>query len=147
MALIKTRRGFLGGIAAAGATSLIRTCRADAAEGPLETTTVRIQKPALCVSSLYIAEELLRAEGFTDIRYVDAPLDMHLTPVHGEADFAPPYANQCVRAIDAGEPLMVLTGLMVGCYELFAREGIDSVADLRERVSGWAPYRRSHNSC
>ena len=53
MTLIQTRRGFLGGIAAAGATSLILTRRAEAAEGPLETTTVRIQKPGSdCVSSL-----------------------------------------------------------------------------------------------
>ena len=89
MALIQTRRGFLGGIAAAGAEGLIRAPRAEAADGPLETTTVRIQKPGLCVSSLYIAEELLRAEGFTSIRYVDAPLDMHLAPIHGEADFSP----------------------------------------------------------
>ena len=136
MALIQTRRGFLGGIAAAGAEGLIRAPRAEAADGPLETTTVRIQKPGLFVSSLYIAEELLRAEGFTDIRYVDAPLDTTLGPVHGEADFAPPYANQCVRAIDAGEPLMVLAGVMVGCYELFAREGIDSVADLKGKSIG-----------
>ena len=136
MALIQTRRRFLGGIATAGAAGLLRAKRAEAADGPLETTTVRIQKPALCVSSLYIAEELLRAEGFTDIRYVDAPLDTTLGPVHGEADFAPPYANQCVRAIDAGEPLMVLAGLMVGCYELFARKGIDSVADLKGKSIG-----------
>jgi NitT/TauT family transport system substrate-binding protein len=131
MALIQTRRGFLGGIAA----GLLLVKRAEAADGPLETTTVRIQKPGLCVSSLYIAEELLRAEGFTDIRYVDAPVDA-LGPVHGEADFAPPYANQCVRAIDAGEPLMVLAGVMAGCYELFAREGIDSVADLKGKSIG-----------
>ena len=74
MALIQTRRGFLRGIAAAGATSVIGTRRAEAADGPLETTTVRIQMPGLCViPSLYIAEERLRAEGFTDIRYVEAP--------------------------------------------------------------------------
>jgi NitT/TauT family transport system substrate-binding protein len=135
MALIQTRRGFLAGIAAAGAAGLLRASRAEAVDGPLETTTVRLQKPGFCVSSLYIAEEMLRAEGFTDIRYVDAPIDA-LGPVHGEADFAPPYANQCVRAIDAGEPLMVLAGLMVGCYELFAREGIDSVSDLKGKSIG-----------
>jgi NitT/TauT family transport system substrate-binding protein len=89
MTLIQTRRRFLGGIAAVGGAGLLRAKRAEAADGPLETTTVRIQKPALCVSSLYIAEELLRAEGFTSIRYVDAPLDMHLAPIHGEADFSP----------------------------------------------------------
>jgi len=136
MALIETRRGFLGGIAAAGTAGLIRAPRAEAADGPLETTTVRIQKPALCVSSLYIAEELLRAEGFTDIRYVDAPLDTALGRVHGEADFALPYANQCVRAIDAGEPLMVLAGIMVGCFELFANNSVRTVADLKGKTVG-----------
>src|SRR6516162_6357049 len=105
MALIQTRRRFLGGIAAAGGAGLLRAKRSGAADGPLETTTVRIQKPGLCVSSLYIAEELLRAEGFTDIRYIDPPeAGFAIGPLHGEADFAPPYANQCVRAIDAGEP-------------------------------------------
>jgi hypothetical protein len=46
MAWMQTRRGFLGGVAAAGAASLIRAPRAAAAEGSLETTTVRLQKPA-----------------------------------------------------------------------------------------------------
>ena len=71
MAIFQTRRGFLGGIAAAGATSLIRTRWAEAAEGPLETTTVRFRKGALCDSSVYIAEEMLRAEGFTEILYIN----------------------------------------------------------------------------
>jgi len=48
----------------------------------------------------------------------------------------PAYANQCVRAIDAGEPLMLLAGLMVGCFDLFAREGIDSVAGLKGKSIG-----------
>src|SRR5690349_6900809 len=81
MALIQSRRGFLSGIANAGAASLIRAPRAQAAEEVLETATVRFQKPGLCVSSLYIAEELLRAEGFTDIRYVDARLTRTSEPV------------------------------------------------------------------
>jgi NitT/TauT family transport system substrate-binding protein len=135
MGLIQTRRGFLGGIAAAGAASLIRASRVEAAEGALETTTVRCQKPGLCVSYLYIAEELLHAEGFTDIRYVDASMGA-VGPAHGEADFAPLYASQCLRAIDAGEPLMLLAGVMVGCFELFATEGIDSVAELKGKSIG-----------
>ena len=137
MALIQTRRGFLGGIAAVGAAGLIRDPRAEAADGPLETTTVRIQKPGgLCGSSLYIAEELLRAEGFTDIRYADAPEAGAIGTIHGEVDFSPAYASQCVRTIDAGEPLMLLAGFMVGCFELFAREGIASVAELKGKSIG-----------
>src|SRR5215469_16423716 len=136
MALIQTRRGFLGGIAAAGAAGLLRAKRAEAAGGPPETTTVRFQNPGLCVSSLYIAEELLRAEGFTDIRYVEAPEFGGMGPIRGEVDFAPAYANTCVRAIDVGAQIMVLSGVMVGCFELFAREGIDSVAELKGKSIG-----------
>jgi NitT/TauT family transport system substrate-binding protein len=137
MALIQTRRRFLGGIAAAGAAGLLRARHAEAADGPLETTTVRIQKPGgLCGSSLYIAEELLRAEGFTDIRYADAPEASAIGTVNGEVDFSPAYASQCVRTIDAGEPLMLLAGVMVGCFELFAREGIASVAELKGKSIG-----------
>ena len=136
MALIQTRRGFLGGVAAAGAAGLIRAPQAAAAEGPLETTTVRLQKPALCVSSLYIAEELLRAEGFTDIRYVDTSLGTTGPVARGKVDFAPLYASDCVRGIDAGEPLMLLAGVMAGCFELFGNEGIRRITDLKGKSVG-----------
>jgi NitT/TauT family transport system substrate-binding protein len=138
MTRMQTRRGFLGGIAASGAASLIHTRWAEAADGPLETTTVRIQKASSdCASSLYIAEELLRAEGFTDIRYADPPYVGAIGPViHGDVDFSGAYASQCVRAIDAGEPLMLLAGVMVGCFELFARESIASVAELKGKSIG-----------
>ena len=46
------------------------------------------------------------------------------------------YASQSVRAIDAGERLTLLAGVMVGCFELFAREGIDSVAELKGQSIG-----------
>ena len=136
MALIQTRRGFLGGIAAAGAAGLIRSSRAEVAEGPLETTTVRLAKGALCVSSLFIAEEMLRAEGFTEIRYIEEGR-VPIRPItQGEVDFSPAYAPLCVRAIDAGEPIMVLSGVMVGCFELFARESIGSIAELKGKSIG-----------
>ena len=34
-------------------------------------------------------------------------------------------------AMDAGEPITVLAGVHVGCFELFAREGIRSITDLK----------------
>ena len=137
MALIQTRRGFLGGLAAAGATSVIGTRRAEAADGPLETTTVRIQMPGLCViPSLYIAEERLRAEGFTDIRYVEASPAITEPLAHGNADFDMDYASNFVRALDAGEPITLLSGVMVGCFELFANEGTRTITDLKGKSVG-----------
>ena len=41
-----------------------------AVEPPPETTRVRLGAvPSICLSPQYVAEDLLRAEGFTDIRY------------------------------------------------------------------------------
>jgi len=65
MAMIARRR-FISGLAASGAASFARIPLALPAEGPLETTAVRIVKsPAICIAPQYISEELLRAEGFT----------------------------------------------------------------------------------
>ena len=147
MALKQTRRGFLGGIAAAGGASLIRTRWAQAAEGPLETTTVRIQMPGLCViPSLYVAEEQLRAEGFTDVRYVEAPPGTTEPLASGKADFDMNYASNFVTALDAGEPITLLSGVMVGCFELFANEGIRTITDLKGRSVGVQALGSGSNS-
>jgi hypothetical protein len=70
---LQTRRRFLTTSALAGAAGLFRAPRALAGARTLEATTVRFLKPGLCVSTLYVAEQLLRAEGFTNIAYVDRP--------------------------------------------------------------------------
>src|SRR5436309_1707038 len=146
MALMQTRRGFLGGIAAAGTAALIRAPRVLAAEGALEMATVRIGKsPGICVAPQYVAEELLRAEGFTDVRYVEEPATATEPLAHGKVDFDMNYASNFVRAIDAGEPITLLTGVMVGCFELFGSAGIRNISDLKGKSVGiqalaWNPH-------
>ena len=40
----------------------------------LETTTLRIgYGPAICFAAMYVAEDLLRAEGFSELQYVRRP--------------------------------------------------------------------------
>ena len=71
MTMTQTRRRFLTTASMAGAASLVRAPLSAAAEGSLETTTVRIAKnEGICIAAQYIANDLLRAEGFTDIRHV-----------------------------------------------------------------------------
>ena len=71
MQIIQVRRDFLASLSAAGAAAILGGRASLADEGPPETTTIRIVRdPAICIAPGYIAEELLRAEGFTDIRYV-----------------------------------------------------------------------------
>jgi NitT/TauT family transport system substrate-binding protein len=138
MPSMQTRRRFLTTLSLAGAAGLLRTPRALAAEGSLETTTVRLPKiPSICVSPQYVAEELLRAEGFTDIRYVESQAATVIEPIgRGKIDFGLQYAPLLIPAIDTGASLTVLAGVHVGCFELFAKDGIRTVADLKGRSVG-----------
>ena len=58
----------------AGAARADRRRSALADEGPPETTTIRLAfYPNICLAPTLVAKDLLRAEGFTDIQYVQAP--------------------------------------------------------------------------
>jgi NitT/TauT family transport system substrate-binding protein len=139
MPMRQTRRRLLTTLAMAGATSLFGGRRIRAAEGPLETTTIRIGKGSLCATPAYLAEELLRAEGFTDVRYPDMPgstADVGQAIGRGHVDISQGYASQFIPAIDAGEPVTLLAGIHVGCIELFGNEGIRGIADLKGKSVG-----------
>src|SRR5207244_13021191 len=127
------RRRFLTTLSLVAAAGLARPPLASAAEGALETTTVRIAKlGAACLAPQYIAEELLRAEGFTDVRYVDTPpAAIGQTIGRGEVDFSASFAIDSIQAIDGGAPVVVLAGVHIGCYELLASEAIRSIGELK----------------
>jgi NitT/TauT family transport system substrate-binding protein len=139
MPMIQTRRRFISSVALAGAAGLLYVPREAAAEGDLETTTVRLQKiGGVCVAPVYAAEALLRSEGFTDIRYVDMPNPVAVIEAvaRGEIDFGFNYTINYVAAIDAGKPITLLAGVHVGCFEAFARDGIRTIADLKGKSVG-----------
>lgn len=136
--MTQTRRRFLATLSLAGAAGVLGARPALAAETALETTSVRITKnQGICYAPEYLAKELLRDEGFTDIRYVDVPPpEISAAIARGKVDFGMNYALGFVRDIDAGASVTVVGGVMVGCVELFAREGIRSVTDLKGRSVG-----------
>ena len=130
--LLKT----LSAAAAAGITDMPPVLTA--AEAP-ETTTVRIvDDGTICIAPLFAAEELLRAEGFTDVRYpkiaAGAQVDEGLA--RGAADFGVFAPTEHMLALDVGAPITVLAGVHVGCFELFAREGIHNITDLKGKTVG-----------
>jgi len=142
MPIVQTRRRFLTTLSLASVAGLVGAQPSLAAEGELETTTVRIAKtPAICLAPQYISEELLRAEGFTDIRYVAYPIDVFVQAIgRGDADFSTTEATWLLQQIDAGAPLVAVAGVHVGCYELFAQQGIRRIGDLKgKRVAVDAP--------
>src|SRR6516164_688889 len=46
------------------------------------------------------------------------------------------FAALLIPAIDAGEAITVLAGVHVGCFELFAKEHIRSIRDLKDKKVG-----------
>jgi NitT/TauT family transport system substrate-binding protein len=113
---------------------------ATAAEPPPETTRVRLVKfPSLCQAPVYVAEALLRAEGFTDISFVDADVPgAGVGSVQvmwdGRVDIATFFAAPLVMAIDRGADIAVLGGLHSGCFELFTTPDVKSVKDLKGKT-------------
>jgi NitT/TauT family transport system substrate-binding protein len=66
MRSIHSRRDFLASLTSAGAAGVLGARPALAEEGPPEVTTIRLRRdPSICVAPWYIAEDLLRAEGFS----------------------------------------------------------------------------------
>jgi NitT/TauT family transport system substrate-binding protein len=139
MYTIQDRRRFLATLSSAGAAGLIGPSNSVAQEVPPETTTVRLAKSrSLCIAPQYVAEELLRAEGFTDIRYVisDAGLQQSKAIASGEIDFTLHFSAPLLIPIDAGEKITIIAGVHVGCFELFGHERIRSIADLKGKTVG-----------
>ncbi len=75
MRIMQSRRRFLVGLSLAGTAGLVGAPQSLHAEPPSETTTVRLPRwvgGSYCWAAEYIAGELIRAEGLTDVRYVEA---------------------------------------------------------------------------
>jgi NitT/TauT family transport system substrate-binding protein len=135
MPLIQTRRQLLTSLSAVGAAGVLGARGAVANEGPPEVTTLRLSTyPNICLAPGFISDDLLRAEGFTDIRRTpNPPLD---AVAKGDVDFELNTAAWVVAHLDAGEPITALTGVHSGCYELFANESIRTFGDLRGKKVG-----------
>lgn len=126
-----TRRAFLQSGAALATATLIGLPELASAEPPPETTKIRLVKgPYLCFAPLYLAEAILRLEGFTEIEYVNIDLTLPAT-LAKSADLSVFGGPSIIPAIDAGLPLAVIAGLHVGCWELFGNERVKTVADLK----------------
>jgi NitT/TauT family transport system substrate-binding protein len=140
MATMQTRRRFLTTASMAGGAILLGAPPAPAAEGPLETKTLRLPRTsAICTAPQYVAEELLRAEGFTEVRYVELSASVMPPLASAGVDFLLSTPWWLATRIDSDDPSLrvtVLGGAHVGCFELFASEGIRSFTDLKGKSVG-----------
>ena len=139
MQISQTRRDFLTSTSLAAAVSVLGSRSSFADEGPLETTTVRLPfNSNICLAPQFVAEELLRADGFTDVRYVRSSGGLAEPQMagSGEIDFGTTTAAALPFQLDAGASVTALAGVHAGCYELFAHGAIQSIRDLKGRSVG-----------
>jgi NitT/TauT family transport system substrate-binding protein len=133
-----SRRQFLGGFTLLGAAGLLGLrSKPTAAEPPPETTRIRlVQIPSICQAPQYVAEELLRTEGFTDVQYLKRPNAgaISVALASGEADINNHFAGPSIVSLEAGDPIVFLSGLHAGCFELFGTERVRTVRDLKGKT-------------
>ena len=132
-----SRREFLG-LTLAGTAGLLGL-KSDllAAEPPLETTTLRLgQIPSICLAPQYVAEEFLQGEGFTEVQYLkkEGTVGTEKALASGEADINLHFAAPAIIRLDAGDPVVILAGGHVGCFELFGTERVRTIRDLKGKT-------------
>ena len=145
MSIEQNRRRFLGqlgvaagmgGLASAG---LGGGSRSFAVEPPPEITTVTLEKIAsTCPAPVYVAERLLRAEGFTDIRYRTRDTNPVMEVAQNQIDWSQAVAADAIADMDNGAPVTLVAGVHPGCYELFAHDDIRSIVGLKGKTVGWS---------
>src|SRR5262249_53494942 len=98
-----------------------------------ETTRIRlVHDPSICVTPQYLAEELLRADGFDVVEYVEATDGFGTKLVAaGGADMMMEFAGVYLTRIDAGDPIVLLGGVHTGCIELFGGDEVRAIRDLK----------------
>lgn len=109
-----SRREFLGATLAGAAGLLGLKPEPLAAEPPPETTTIKLaQIPTdLCMAPQYMAEQLLREEGFTDIQYIKqkGSWEFETALASGEVNLNMYIVPDAILRLDAGDPIVFLAG-------------------------------------
>jgi NitT/TauT family transport system substrate-binding protein len=133
-----SRRRFLRGATLAGTAGLLGLhARRVAAEPPPETTRIRlVQIPGICQAPQYVAEELLRSEGFTEVHYLQkaGTADIETALASGEADLNGHFAAPLLLRLEAGDPIVILAGLHIGCFELCGTHAVRTIRDLKGKT-------------
>jgi NitT/TauT family transport system substrate-binding protein len=111
--------------------------RRAAAEPPPKTTTLRlVWAGALCQAPQYAAEALLQSEGFTEVQYIkkDGIVGLETALASGEANLSMHFAAPLVVRLDEGDPIVIVAGVHIGCFELFGTDHIRTIRDLRGKT-------------
>src|SRR5437868_14777181 len=101
---INVRRDFLRKSSALMGASLLPYSSLVRAEPPPEVRKLRlINIPAICHAPQYLAEAMLKLEGFTEVEYVDFPTAGPTGVADGRVDMSMWGAPEPISLIDAGK--------------------------------------------
>jgi NitT/TauT family transport system substrate-binding protein len=124
-----------GALAGIGAVLSLRT-DAIAAQPPPETTKLRfVQSTSACQAAIYVAEDLLRTEGFSNVTYVKQQgAEIYKSLASGEVDISVTFVAPFILEVDTGKPVVLLGGAHVGCLELVGTDRVRSLRDLKGKT-------------
>jgi NitT/TauT family transport system substrate-binding protein len=133
-----SRRNFAVGLMSVGTVGLfnIRPQPA-AAEPPPEMTRLRLHHSAsLCQAPQYVAEELLRTEGFTDVHYLSEKESggFYKGIGSGAIDIGNDFVPMVLTELDKESPIVFLAGLHIGCFELIGTDRVRAIRDLKGKT-------------
>jgi len=132
-----SRRHLVQGLIAAGAAGLGHSAKGIAAEAPLETTKLTLHHSlSICQAPLYVAEELLRAEGFTEVKYMtpEESGGLYKALGSGAVDVMNDFAPVVLTELDKDSPIVTLGGLHVGCFQLIGSDRVRAIRDLKGKT-------------
>src|SRR5205085_2865991 len=84
----------------------------------------------------FVAEDLLKAEGFTDVQYVRSagPTLVIDALASGEGDMTMQFSGPSIIFLDAAKPVTMLAGVHVGCFALFGSDKVSAIGDLKGKT-------------
>jgi NitT/TauT family transport system substrate-binding protein len=82
-----------------------------------------------------VAEGLLKIEGFSDVQYVEVPLELnHRAVGTDKIDMSIGFIAKYISELDLDTPIILLGGVHAGCFELFGTKRVNTIRDLRGKT-------------
>jgi NitT/TauT family transport system substrate-binding protein len=143
--ILERRRGFLKESSALAAASFLPVSSRANAEPPPEIRRLVLNPyPITCIAPVYIAEAMLKAEGFNEIEYRFDESAVTVGP--GRIDFDLLAVCQILLALDSGIAVVTLATMHLGCYELFAKKSSRGIRDLKGKTIPIAGLRDAQHA-
>jgi NitT/TauT family transport system substrate-binding protein len=82
-----------------------------------------------------MATEFLAGEGFTEVQHLSGNFgEVTKALATGAIDISLHFAATLLISVEAGEPILGLAGLHVGCIELFGTDRVQAIRDLKGKT-------------